>query len=61
MNDVKLTDFTYEELRVAYVAIGIYQHDHKDDPKINDMCERLMTQLAYAGGLNSFKDKVASN
>lgn len=61
MNDVKLIDFTHEELKMAYVAIGIYQHDHKDDERIKDITERWMTQLAYAGGLKAFEDKVKSN
>lgn len=59
--ETRLSDFTREELKMAFVAIGLYQADNKEDEKINDMCERWMTQLAYAGGLKAFEDKVKSN
>lgn len=61
MNDVKLTDFTAEELKVLYVTIGMRLTMNGVSDHDRDILQKFLTQIVYAGAMNKVKENITDN
>ena len=56
-----LTDFTRDELRAAYIAIGMYLEQNEVDKERTEALEKWKVQIVHAAGLLAVEDKIKSN
>jgi hypothetical protein len=61
MNEVKLTDFTKEELKTAALAIAIAQKDARYTAREKEIFALWETQLINAAAVVSLREQVTLN